>query len=174
MQKSHCTFDLCTLRASQRLLLLLQYADFILCVIFVRASRCRRGGPPGVGRRAIPRQPRRLCSPSRPHHTSWARYLADDLLRVYSSEVSACRCGFNDVACEMLFDSSPSNVAHFQTQGVLCYRVTAAALLLFAIVDIVKPAAESAASLTRPHVLSYPSNCFFSSVSGCVQLRQFL
>lgn len=31
-------------------------------------------------------------------------YLADDLLRVHSSEVSACRAGFNDVGGEMLSD----------------------------------------------------------------------
>lgn len=37
------------------------------------------------------------------------RYLADDLLRVYSSEVSAWRVGFNDVAPGMLPNAKPQN-----------------------------------------------------------------
>lgn len=85
-QKSQCTFDLCTLGASQRLLPLL-HADFILCDIFVRTAR--------------------FASVPLPYHNSppaGVRYLADDLLRVHSSEVSACRGGFNDVASNVLSD----------------------------------------------------------------------
>lgn len=44
-------------------------------------------------------------TPSRPSPAlREVRYLADDLLRVHSSEVSACRGGFNDVGGEVLSD----------------------------------------------------------------------
>lgn len=75
------------LRASQRLLPLL-HADFILCDIFVRTARFASQPPP----------------PFQNPPPAGVRYLADDLLRVHSSEVSACRGGFNDVGCNVLSD----------------------------------------------------------------------
>lgn len=75
---------------SQRLLLPLLYADFILCVIFC-ANAARSPPPP------LPNNPLLPSSPPTGAHTPWGLYLADDLLRAHSSEVSACRGGFNDV-----------------------------------------------------------------------------
>lgn len=76
-QKSHYTFDLC---ASQRPPCSPITACRFYTLSFSYTPPTRVGVPP-VG-----------------------RYLADDLLRVHSSEVSGCRVGFNDVAVEMLSD----------------------------------------------------------------------
>lgn len=67
--------------ASERLLLPLLYADFILCVIFVRT----------------PRHPPHSFFTRLTLETARGLYLADDLLRAHSLEVSACRGGLNDV-----------------------------------------------------------------------------
>lgn len=75
-------------------------------------------------KRSVPPLPRlrRLRSPSLVPTPRGERYLADDLLRVHSSEVSACRGGFNDVGVE-LFDAVIREVpslspAHFRNTEI--------------------------------------------------------